>query len=138
MRGRSPRALLAKGVERKKVVVDEVQGDYKFGNWVRVVKGGRSAKGESTFSEPLAVRKVYKHTLLLSDDNVWNRGKVVKVPVCVRQEKLFDMDNGTGITVDNGTSTTDSPLNVSGNVGVKLRDKSTLKLPRRFDDFVIQ
>ncbi|KAJ1134678.1 hypothetical protein NDU88_001127 [Pleurodeles waltl] len=138
MTGMSPRALLSKGVERKKLVVDEVQGDYKFGNWVHVVKGGRSAKGESNFSEPLEVRKVYKHTLLLSDGNASNHGKVVKVPVCVRWEKLFDMDNGTGITVDNGTSTADSPFNESDNVGVKVRDKSTLKLPKRFDDFVIQ
>ncbi|KAJ1190940.1 hypothetical protein NDU88_000259 [Pleurodeles waltl] len=58
MRGRKPRALLSKGVERKKTVIDEVHGDYKIGDWIRVVKGGWSAKGESKFSEPMEDKSI--------------------------------------------------------------------------------
>ncbi|KAJ1182546.1 hypothetical protein NDU88_007734 [Pleurodeles waltl] len=36
----------------------------------------------------MEVVNVYKYSLLLSDGNVWNRGKVVKVPECIRREKV--------------------------------------------------
>ncbi|KAJ1148906.1 hypothetical protein NDU88_001730 [Pleurodeles waltl] len=130
MRGRKPTALFSKGVERKKVVGGVVRGDYTVGDMVRVVKGGKTAKGEPKFSEPLEVMKVYKYSLLLSDGNVWNRGKIVKVPVCVRREHLSAVDTKSGVD--------ESLSNKSDYSRVRVRDKSILKLPKKFDDFVVQ
>ncbi|KAJ1144615.1 hypothetical protein NDU88_010912 [Pleurodeles waltl] len=90
--------------------MSEIPGDYKVGDWVRVVKGAWPAKGESKFSEPLEVRKVYRYAMLLSDGNVWNRGKVIRVPVGGNREKLTDMGNKLGNNVDDNTSTSETPL----------------------------
>ncbi|KAJ1130927.1 hypothetical protein NDU88_009271 [Pleurodeles waltl] len=117
---------------------EERQETTEVGDWVRVVKGAWTAKGESKFSEPLEVRKVYKYAVLLSDGNVWNRGKVIKVPVWCSQAKLFNMGNKLGNNVDDDTSASEPPLNKSEHEGVKVRDKSELRRPMRFDDYVEQ
>ncbi|KAJ1084035.1 hypothetical protein NDU88_004190 [Pleurodeles waltl] len=101
--------------------MSEIPGDYKVGDWVRVVKGAWTAKGESKFSEPLEVRKVYKYAVLLSDGNVWNRGKVIKVPVWCSQEKLLNMGNKSGNNVDEDTSTSEPPMKKSEHEGVKVK-----------------
>ncbi|KAJ1088357.1 hypothetical protein NDU88_001514 [Pleurodeles waltl] len=101
--------------------MSETPGDYKVGDWVRVVKGAWAAKGESKFSEPLEVRKVYRYAMLLSDGNVWNRGKVVRVPVGGNREKLPDMGNKSGNNVDDNTCTSETPLSKREHEGVKKR-----------------
>ncbi|KAJ1092187.1 hypothetical protein NDU88_005299 [Pleurodeles waltl] len=110
----------------------------RVGDWVRVVKGAWAAKGESKFSEPLEVRKVYKYTVLLSDGNMWNRGKVIRVPVGCSREKLPYMGNKSGNNVDDNTSTSETPLSKREHEGVKVRDKSMLRRPKRLDDYVEQ
>ncbi|KAJ1185076.1 hypothetical protein NDU88_001871 [Pleurodeles waltl] len=118
--------------------MSEIPGDYKVGDWVQVVKGAWTAKGESKFSEPLEVRNVYKYAVLLSDGNVWNRGKVIKVPVWCSREKLLNMGNKSGNNVDDDTSTSETPLSEREHEGVKVRDKAVLRRPKRFDDYVEQ
>ncbi|KAJ1181541.1 hypothetical protein NDU88_006747 [Pleurodeles waltl] len=123
-------ALFSKAVERKKVAGEVVRGDYAVGDMVRVVKAGKNAKGESKFSEPLEVIKLYKYSLLLSDGNVWNGGKIVKVPVCVGRENVSDVDTKSGVAK--------SLTNRSDYSRVSVRDKSLLKLPKKFEDFVVR
>ncbi|KAJ1206387.1 hypothetical protein NDU88_001792 [Pleurodeles waltl] len=103
----------------KKFNVSDVPGDYKVGDWVRVVKGAWTAKGESKFSEPLEVRKVYRYAMLLSDGNVWNYGKVIRVPGGGNREKLPDLGRKSGNSVGDKTSTSESSLCKSGREGVK-------------------
>ncbi|KAJ1150376.1 hypothetical protein NDU88_003170 [Pleurodeles waltl] len=118
--------------------MSDIPGDYKVGDWVRVVKGAWAAKGKSKFSEPLEVRKVYRYAVLLSDGNVWNRVKVIRVPGGGNQEKLPDMGSKSGNSVDDNISTSETSLSKREHEGVKVRDKSMLKRPKRLDDYVEQ
>ncbi|KAJ1187034.1 hypothetical protein NDU88_003813 [Pleurodeles waltl] len=90
---------------------------------VRVVKGGKTIKGESKFSE---VMKVYKYSLLLRNGNVWNRGKIVKVLDCVRRKNISDVDTKSVVTK--------SLSNTNNYSKVSVRDKSLLKLPKKLED----
>ncbi|KAJ1158835.1 hypothetical protein NDU88_011508 [Pleurodeles waltl] len=59
--------------------------------------------------------------MLLSDGNVWNYGKVIRVPGGGNQEKLPDLGRKSGNSVDDKTSTSETLLCKSGREGVKKR-----------------
>ena len=47
---------------------------------MRVRKGVMSKKGLSKFTAPLQVKKLNRHSAYLSDGNLWNIKKIIKVP----------------------------------------------------------
>ncbi|KAJ1194376.1 hypothetical protein NDU88_003665 [Pleurodeles waltl] len=57
--------------------------------------------------------------MLLSDGNVWNYGKVIRVPGGGNREKLPDLGRKSGNSVDDKTSTNETSLCKSGREGVK-------------------
>ncbi|KAJ1181001.1 hypothetical protein NDU88_006212 [Pleurodeles waltl] len=90
---------------------------------------------ERSVEEAVAVA-VY--AVLLSDGNVRNRGNVIRVPGGGSREKLPDMGNKSGNSVDDNTSTSETSLSKREHEGVKVRDRSMLRRPKRLDDYVEQ